>query len=158
MMKPFPEIPQSSQDAIFTVSNTSGISVPIKKELLLTLRNIIEKEEKVRFREIELVFIDDNAITDINKEYLGKDYVTDIITFRLDDHDHNDAIDGTLFCCAQRIEEQSTEYHTGIMSEFYRVFIHGLLHLSGYDDSSKEQQNTMRGREDYYLNQIDILP
>ena len=157
MMKPFPEIPHSSEGPGLTVSNTSGISIPVESELLQTLAGFIEAEENVRFQQIELVYIDENEMIQINREYLGKEYVTDIITFRLDENEHNMAIEGTLFCCARRITEQSTEFGTDIKSEFYRIFIHGLLHLAGYEDAHHDLKHQMTAREDHYLEQLNSL-
>ncbi|TVQ01239.1 MAG: rRNA maturation RNase YbeY [Balneolaceae bacterium] len=153
-MKPFPEIPLSSEGAVLTVTNTSGISVPVKSAILRKLASLIEEQENLLFQHIEVVFVNENDIIDINREYLSRDYVTDIITFRYDENGNNQAIEGTLFCCAQRIGEQSAEFGTAKKSEFYRVYIHGLLHLAGYDDQLPEQKEKMTKLEDYYLEQM----
>jgi probable rRNA maturation factor len=153
-MNPFPEIPFSSESAVPTVTNTSGISVPVTSGLLQKITRLIENQDNVRFLLIELVYVDESGITEINREYLGKDYVTDIITFRYNEDDYMQAIEGTLICCAQRIREQSAEFGTAIKNEFYRVYIHGLLHLAGYDDRHPGQKEKMTTREDYYLQQI----
>jgi probable rRNA maturation factor len=111
----------------------------------------VEDEEGVQFRAVELVYVDEKEITAINTEHLGHDYVTDIITFQYDEDDSGQKIEGTLFCCAPRIEEQSKELGTTAREEFYRVFIHGLLHLAGYNDQTKEEKDRMTQRENHYL-------
>ncbi len=63
-------------------------------------------------------------------------------------------IEGTLYECAPRIMSQSKEFKTDNTTEFYRIFIHGLLHLAGYDDQTLEQKETMNQLEDQYLQTI----
>ncbi len=155
MMKPFPDIPESTGGGKLIVTNTSGISVPVETEWMYKLIGLIETGENVHFQQIEVVYVDEDQITELNREYLEKDYITDIITFRYDENSGAEAIEGTLYCCAQRITEQSQEFGSGISNEFYRVFIHGLLHLTGYNDSDHSEKEAMTTREDFYLKQMN---
>jgi probable rRNA maturation factor len=152
-MKTFPEIPGNSNVPVLTVTNASGLNLPVDEDHLIKLMNFIEQRENVIFKEIELVYVDETEIIEINNKYLDHDYVTDIITFRYDEPD-NQAIEGTLYCCAPRITEQSREFGTDVESEFLRVFIHGLIHLSGYDDKTDEEKSIMTDLENYYLEQL----
>ncbi len=97
-----------------------------------------------------MVYVDEEEINRLNKEHLDRDYVTDIITFRYDDSD-NSAIEGTMFCCAPRIMEQADELGEPVEREFRRIYIHGLLHLAGYDDESNDQKKLMTAKENAYL-------
>jgi probable rRNA maturation factor len=153
MMKIFPEIPDGVDSPKLTLTNPSGSDLPVTEELLLKLMDIVEVNEKVIFNEIEAVYVDENEIVNINREYLKHDYVTDIITFRYDEQNRN-AIEGTLYCCAPRITEQSDEFESDEKSEFLRVFVHGLLHLSGYDDKTDEEKKMMTALENKYLEQL----
>jgi probable rRNA maturation factor len=155
MMTTFPDIPQDGNGSVFSLSNTSGTKLPVQKKQLKHLLRAIEGGEGVRFRNVELVYVNEEEIVTINSEYLGRNYVTDIITFRYDEDDSGNKIEGTLFCCAPRIEEQSTEENTQKSSEFYRVFIHGLLHLAGYKDQTKEEKTRMTRLENLYLEQLN---
>lgn len=156
MMATFPDIPFPPDTPKLTISNPSGDSIPLAKTELEALLTIFEEQENVRFSEVELVYVDEVHIKEINTEYLDRDYVTDIISFRYDEDTGNQSIEGTLFCCAPRIKEQSKEAGTTVKSEFYRIFVHGLLHLSGYDDQSKTDKDAMTQRENHYLNQAGI--
>lgn len=160
--------PDSSPLQLF---NMSGISVPLSRQNYETLIRIVEKNEKIRFSLLELVYVDEQEIIRINKEYLNRSYITDIISFSYDNNlsstdnplqDTNEidkvspsksetSLEGTLYCCAQRIIEQSVELNTDQMEEFSRVFIHGLLHLAGYDDQSPEEKRQMTSLEDTCL-------
>jgi len=52
----------------------------------------------------------------------------------------------------ERIQDNARKYAVPLEEELKRVMIHGLLHLLGYTDTSKEEQRIMRQKEDYYLN------
>lgn len=153
MMKTFPEIPGEGQSRIHSISNISGFDLPITENDLNHLVQIIEKFHGVSIREIEVVFVDEDEIVRINKEYLNRDYITDIISFNYNETDQAD-IEGTLFCCAQRIAEQSSLFNSDLRSEFLRVIIHGILHLIGYDDQTKKEKEMMTQRENEILELI----
>lgn len=152
-MKIFPEIPERFNFPKLTLTNPSGSDLLFTEAQLIKLMDIVEDYEEVVFKEIEAVYVDEKEIISINKEYLKHDYVTDIITFRYDEENRS-AIEGTLYCCASRISEQSSEFESDEQSEFLRVFVHGLLHLSGYDDKTDEEKNIMTNLENKYLEQL----
>ncbi len=156
MMKTFPDISIHENHPKLSVSNISNIRVPIIVKDCTRLIEAIEQNEKIRFSFVELVYVDEEKIKEVNKEYLGRAYVTDIITFRYDEDTTNQDIEGTLFCCAPRISEQSREMDTPEKTEFYRIFIHGLLHLSGYDDQTEEVKDAMTARENHYLQELNL--
>lgn len=134
--------------------NESDTEVPLSQADASRILALVEQHEAVTFEMVELVYVDEAEIVRINKEHLDRDYVTDIISFRYDDGeaaDDNSAIEGTLFCCAPRIAEQANEFGEPIEQEFQRIFIHGLLHLVGYDDSSKDEKQRMTDLENKYL-------
>ncbi|MDZ7757668.1 rRNA maturation RNase YbeY [Rhodohalobacter sp.] len=151
MMTNFPDIPTEPENKLI-INNESGESVPVEEQELLKLIEITEKNEDVRFKEIELVYVDEDEIVRINHEFLDRDYITDIITFRYDEDDQ--AIEGTLYCCAPRISEQSVEFNDDPKTEFLRVFVHGLIHLAGHDDQTPKEKKQMTDLEDQYLNAL----
>lgn len=105
--------------------------------------------ESCRYSEIEVVFVDDNQILEMNRKFLNHDYITDILTFPY----NNDptSLDGSLICCASQIEHQARDHNVSFQNEILRVVIHGLLHLAGYDDHTDEDTRIMRKLEDKYL-------
>lgn len=145
------EVHSGQKTTPLQIFNTSGFHLPFDEKKLLQLLKFVEKKESLSFKSLELVYVDEADITDINKKYLNSDYITDVITFRYDDDENRNAIEGTLYCCAQRIAEQSAEYATDLCQEFYRIFIHGLLHLAGYEDKPGTEKQKMTELEDYYL-------
>ena len=153
-MNNFPDIPSPDSGDLFSVSNTSPVDIPVKKSEFLKLLDLVQSQENIVFKEVELVFVDEDEIRRINNEFLKHDYVTDIITFHYDEDDMGNEIEATLYCCAPRIVEQSSEHGASVKSEFLRVFVHGLIHLAGYDDQSDEEKSQMRQMEDNYLEKL----
>ncbi len=134
------------------IFNTSGIEIPISESDAILILEQIQAYQNCTYESVELVYVDEVEITRINKEYLEHDFVTDIITFRLDDGVNLSAIEGTIYCCAQRIKEQASEFDETVKDEFLRVMIHGLIHLLGYNDHTHEEKVEMTRLEDFFLN------
>jgi len=134
------------------IFNVSGVDVPINEHDALFILKSIETHQDCQFESVELVYVPEDEIIRINQEYLNRDYVTDIISFRLDDEESNQsAIEGMLYCCAPRIREQAEEFNQSEENEFLRILIHGLIHLIGYDDQTEEEKKEMTRLEDYFL-------
>jgi rRNA maturation RNase YbeY len=146
--------PENYRDSGLYLFNETIHSLPVDRATISKITDLIEEKESCGFSLIETVFVDEEAIVQLNKEYLGRDYVTDIITFRYDEQTADQGIEGTLYCCAPRIYEQAKEYNQPPEREFNRIIIHGLLHLTGYDDQAKEAQQKMREREAFYLEKL----
>lgn len=137
------------------VFNETDMDIPLSTSTFETVLSSLSKSEDCSFQFVEVVYVDEEEIVRINKEHLERNYVTDIITFRYDDSADNSAIEGTLFCCAPRIREQTKEFNESPKKEFLRIYIHGLLHLAGYEDKTDEQKQQMTAREDFYLDHVE---
>lgn len=159
-MTTFPDFPDESNETVLSVHNPSQYKLRVENTVLEKLIDLIQTGENVNYGFVELVYVDEEGIIEINKKYLEREYVTDIISFNYNEEvdatdSPQEAIEGTLYCCAPRIAEQSAEMGSDIKQEFYRIFIHGLLHLAGYDDSSVKENETMTQLENHYLEQMD---
>lgn len=117
------------------------------------LRLVAESEIK-RIGSISVIFCSDNYILDVNQKYLQHDYFTDIITF---DYCEGDRLSGDLFISVDSVKENSIEYGTEFEDELNRVIVHGLLHLTGYDDHTDEDISVMRSKENYYLSLRELV-
>lgn len=105
--------------------------------------------------DINIIFTNDELLYDINKIYLNHDYYTDVITFPFNEPG---IISGDIYISIDRVKENAKLYGDGdFMNELNRVIIHGILHLLGYDDHTKEEQQTMRLKEDSYLAKLKEL-
>ncbi len=94
------------------------------------------------------IFCNDEKILEVNRQYLDHDYFTDIITF---DYTEADTVSGDLFISLDTISSNAKKYRTDYTEELLRVMIHGVLHLCGFKDKSKEESITMRQQEDLAL-------
>ena len=97
---------------------------------------------------VSFVFCSDEYLLEKNIQFLDHDTYTDIITF---DYCEGDIISGDIFVSVERVIENANAFGVDFEDELDRVLIHGVLHLAGYQDKSKEEVNTMREKEDFYL-------
>jgi len=109
--------------------------------------------EKVRRAEVNVILVDDEELLRMNREHLGHDYYTDVITFTLEEK----PLEGEIYISVDRAREQAREYGVGLYEEVKRLAIHGALHLAGYDDATDEQRGRMKALEDRYLPGEDSL-
>ena len=112
--------------------------------------HICAKREKYRIGDLNYIFTSDTKLRKINREYLDHDYFTDVITF--DNSENRKVISGDIFISIDRIRENARTYGSRISEELHRVMVHGLLHLTGYDDKTPKAAEKMRKLEDKYLN------
>lgn len=117
------------------------------------LRFVAEAEAK-RIGDVNIIFCSDPYILDVNINYLGHDYYTDIITF---DYVEGVVLSGDLFISIDSVRENASFYGAEFPVELRRVMVHGILHLIGYDDHTPEEQAEMRSKEDYYLSLRDSV-
>ena len=140
-------------DLIYTDSFPKHI---IKKGILRKkirlLSKAISSKESVDFGEIEIVCLDAAEIKSYNKLHLGHDYETAIITFDLTE---GKLIDGQLLISWETVMQNSKRFNTDFEKELLRVIVHGLLHLTGYDDRNEKQKRVIRKKENEYLKHQD---
>ena len=107
--------------------------------------------EKINEALVNVILVDDKYITKLNKKYMNKDNTTDVISFVLEKNRAKKSMEGEVYANLEQIKRQALEYKTKVMEEFFRIVIHGVLHLVGYDDQSVTDKQTMTDKEDYYL-------
>jgi len=100
--------------------------------------------------ELYYYFCSDDKLLEINKQRLGHDFYTDIVTFPLTDCE---TVLSSEFCISvDRIAENAVTFGRSYESELHRVIIHGVLHLIGFDDHTDEEEKEMREKEEEALN------
>ncbi|MEP6261277.1 MAG: rRNA maturation RNase YbeY [Gillisia sp.] len=108
------------------------------------IERVIASEEK-KLEEISYIFCDDEYLLNLNEEFLKHDTYTDIITF---DYSVGKILQGDIYISTERVKENSDEFNVSFEEELRRVVIHGVLHLCGYKDKTKEQSLLMRQKEE----------
>ena len=98
--------------------------------------------------EIAYIFVDDEEILRVNREYLQHDYYTDIITF---DYTEGNTISGDLFISLDTVRTNAEQFDKPYDEELHRVIIHGILHLCGINDKGPGEREIMEAAEDKAL-------
>lgn len=111
------------------------------------LQQAVEDHQR-SVREINYIFCSDHYLHSINKRFLRHDTFTDIITF---DYAESTEIRADVYISVDRARENAVTYSVLVVDEIHRLLIHGLLHLLGYADKTKEEKAVMRTKEEYYL-------
>ena len=147
-MPPGQDFDLNINPGIFVHLNEVELPIPISHQELSVWLFKIAAEEKKTIHSLHIIFCSDNYLEQINQNYLLRSDYTDIITFPYNEN----PIEAELYISIDRIIENSGMYsHGDIDSEIHRVIAHGLLHLCGYPDKTKDQKKLMRKKESYYL-------
>lgn len=101
-----------------------------------------------RVGEIAYVFVDDEEILRVNRQFLSHDYYTDIITF---DDTEGRLIQGDLFISLDTVRSNAEGLGVPYEEELYRVIIHGILHLCGINDKGPGEREIMEAAENRAL-------
>ena len=113
------------------------------------------KHLKVNNPMLNIVIVDKERIQEINREYRNKDAVTDVISFAFEEVDDveydNIRFLGEIYICYDICLKNAKKYGNSFDREFCFLFIHGLLHLLGYDHQTKKQEEVMFKLQDEIL-------
>ena len=102
-----------------------------------------------RVGEINYVFVDDERILEVNRQFLGHDYYTDIITF---DYSQGRILSGDLYISLDTVRSNALQQpNTSYRQELHRVVIHGVLHLCGINDKGPGEREVMEACENRAL-------
>lgn len=109
---------------------------------------------------LSVIFVNNEEIKDINKNYRNIDKETDVISFALEDNNEDivgERILGDIFISIPKMKEQAIEYNHSEKRELSFLCCHGLLHLLGYDHvTNKEDEEKMFKLQDEILSSLNI--
>jgi rRNA maturation RNase YbeY len=120
--------------------------------IIQNIINTVFKKEGYTIDNIALVFGNDDLLNSLKKEFFKKDHLTDVIAFRLNDYAEKN-VEGEIYISVPRAKENAKSFKEPFAKEVGRLIIHGGLHLLNYDDETKEDKDTMTGKEEAYLKQ-----
>ena len=107
---------------------------------------------KLTDKDIELIFVGNDAIRELNKEHRGLDESTDVLSFPLEPLPHLPL--GSIVISLEYAEQKATELGHSLSAESALLFIHGLLHLLGFDHESDDGE--MRAKESELINEFGL--
>jgi len=131
------------------------------------------KQEGIEYGEVALTLVDNAHIHEINKQYRNIDRPTDVISFALndevdeemeiifevEDESEQDPISGMLgdiIISIERADEQRIEYGHSLERELGFLFVHGFLHLLGYDHEQEEAEKEMFSKQELILQKVGL--
>ncbi|KOP64212.1 rRNA maturation RNase YbeY [Paenibacillus solani] len=156
--------------------NNEQENFQISDELIALLEAILQKAgeaEGVSDGEVDLTFVDDEQIHQLNREYRGIDRPTDVLSFamneitndeleiiyELEEDDASGGIPnvlGDIIISVPRAKLQSEEYGHSLERELGFLFVHGFLHLLGYDHQDEASEAEMMGKQEAVLAEVGL--
>ncbi|MBE0647028.1 MAG: rRNA maturation RNase YbeY [Bacteroidales bacterium] len=132
---------------------TEDIQYQIKGKGILR-RGIVQliEEKSYRLGTVNIIICSDTFLKGYNKKYLNHDYYTDVVAFDLSENPEE--IRGEVYISLDRVRENARIFRDTVPKELARVMIHGILHLTGMDDSTEKQREGMRKEEDRFLSTL----
>ena len=129
--------------------NCEGVKMPNikKREVTAWIKDVAATYGR-KVGEIGYMFVDDEKILEVNREYLGHDYYTDVITF---DYDEDNVVSGDIVISLDSVRSNAELFGKPYDEELHRVVIHGILHLCGINDKGPGEREVMEEAENRAL-------
>ena len=102
--------------------------------------------------QIHYIFCSDERELEINRQFLGHDYYTDIITF---DYSTASTLNGDIFISLDTVRSNAETVGVSFEEELHRILIHGILHLTGQGDKTPETKAQMTEKENKALEKLN---
>ena len=129
-----------------------GVKMPdIKKRATTAWIKAVASTYGKKVGEVGYLFVNDEKILEVNREYLSHDYYTDIITF---DYSEGDTINGDLVISLDTVRTNADLFGKAYEEELHRVIIHGILHLCGINDKAPGEREIMEEAENKALGML----
>lgn len=129
--------------------NADGVKIPKirHRDTSAWIKRVAQAHGR-KVGEIGYMFVSDEKILEVNRQYLGHDYYTDIITF---DYDEGDVLNGDLVISLDTVRTNAEKFGKDYDEELHRVIIHGILHLCGINDKGPGEREIMEAHENEAL-------
>jgi probable rRNA maturation factor len=107
--------------------------------------NRVILSEEALLGNLNYIFCEDKYLLKINQKHLNHNTFTDIITF---DYSEGQVVSGDIFISTERVKDNAGIFGITFQEELLRVMVHGILHLLGYNDKTKDEVIVMRNKEE----------
>lgn len=98
--------------------------------------------------------VDEAEGRDLNRDYRGKDYPTNVLTFEYGPDQESGCLSGDIVLCAPVVEREAREQGKELAAHYAHLTVHGLLHLQGYDHEKKGEAVTMEALESFIMQRL----
>ena len=137
------------------------------EKIRLLYQSLLRREGLPEVAESSLTFVTNQEIRELNREYRNIDKETDVLSFPLYESEDLAALRqgeqgreilllGDIVISLEKAQEQATEFGHSFQRELLYLFVHGLLHLFGYDHLDEDEKREMRSREEEILEEFSI--
>jgi probable rRNA maturation factor len=132
------------------IQNACSHAIPDDADFMRWIIAALDGERDVA--EVSLRIVDTDEIIALNRQYRGKDYATNVLSFPADLPPELELpLLGDIVICAEVVEREASEQHKTVAAHWAHMVVHGTLHLLGYDHIDDDEADVMENRE------IDIL-
>ena len=131
--------------------------VPLDRGRLREIAKAVLEDEGVAAANVSLAFVDNATIHRLNKQFLGHDEPTDVLTFPLSGPGAK-TLEGEIVIGAEVARAQAADRGHDVQAELGLYVVHGLLHLCGFDDTTSQAARRMRERERHHLARLGQPP
>ena len=140
----------------FEICNLTDFDISSYLKDIKSVLKYALKIEKVKNANFNVIFVDNDYIHKLNKEYRNVDRPTDVISFALEDNKEEELSSvrmlGDIYISIDKAREQALEYGHSLRRELSFLSVHGILHLLGYDHMKKEDEKVMFAKKEEILN------
>ncbi|MFE4711315.1 MULTISPECIES: rRNA maturation RNase YbeY [unclassified Paenibacillus] len=162
--------------SLSVVWNNEQEQFEINDSLIALLESILQKAgeaEGINSGEVDLTFVDNERIHELNREYRGIDRPTDVLSFAMNESAEDEPeiiyeleegetledvpeVLGDIIISVPRAQEQALEYGHSLERELGFLFVHGFLHLLGYDHQDEASEAEMMSKQEHVLAQVGL--
>ena len=107
-------------------------------------------------RQFSVALVDDREMQRVHGEFLNDPTTTDVVTFPMETNIKGEVIEGEVVICVPEAIRCARQRGHRTRNELLLYAIHGMLHLSGYDDTSKREFERMHAKEDEILSELGL--
>ncbi len=125
--------------------NAEGVAMPkLRRRQISAWIKAVAASYGRKTGDVGYMFVNDDKILEVNRQYLGHDYYTDVITF---DYDEDDTVSGDIVISLDTVRSNAVLFKKEYEDELHRVIIHGILHLCGINDKGPGEREIMEKAE-----------
>jgi probable rRNA maturation factor len=117
---------------------TDGVRIPVARARVAALAEGVMRRERVRDALLSIAFVTDRRIAALNREHLGHDGPTDVISFGFAPVDERRAVVGDVYIAPGVARRHARVHGGGVREELMRLVVHGVLHVLGHDHPEDE--------------------
>ena len=135
------------------INKLKDLNTGITNKVIKNFAGIIADKEIYCKYKINIIFVDNKYISELNSKFFKKENPTDVISFNLTEKEEQ-ILEGEIYISVDAAKEQAIEYNVTYDEELHRLVAHGILHLAGYRDETEKERTSMFNKQEEYIKQF----